>query len=207
MNSINTRSKSANNCDSQASARNKRNRNSSPEASPEITNAKNAKKIKKSKMTSKDIDELKSLITLITPAIEKKICDSHQILESKINELGNKVNTEIHLLKSSVDDFKSEVGRDMNVMKVQLSEHAQLLENTDDDFDRIKLHQDLRIAGIIFKDNENLIEIFKKIAAEIGFNIEQCTPTLERIAIRNRTTGQMIPSNTIIIHFAIQRQK
>lgn len=196
MNTIQTRSKAPNNCDSQISVRNKRN------LSPEISKTENtnAKKVRPSKMTSKDIEELKSLITSTAIGIENRISNSHQILESKFNELGNKVNNDVQLLRCSVDEFKSQVGSEMNVIKVQLNEHKQRFENNDDDFERMKRNQDLRITGIIYKDNENLIEICKKIAVEIGFNIEQCSsmPTLERIPIRNKTTGQMIPSNTTV---------
>lgn len=206
MSTRSTRSKKAENCESLPSNTSKK-RILSPEINTDQNT--NVKKNKPSKMTSKDMDELKSLITATRNGIENRICESHNVLELKFNELGNRVKSDVQLIKKSVDEFKTRVGSDISEIKKQLNEHEQRFENTDDDFERLKLSQDLRVIGIAFKDNENLIELFNKIASKIGFNIEQCStvPSLERIPVRNKTTKQMIPSNTILIHFAIQRQK
>lgn len=179
-------------------------RNLSPESKP--NNEKPKKKSKPSKMSSKDIEELKSLITTSSSASEKRISD---LLEKNFTDLGKKFNQEVQQLKNSVDEFKTQVGDDLNNVQIQLKNHNQRIENTEDDIERLKFSQDLRVIGFAYKDNENLVEIYQKIALEIGFNMAQCpnTPILERIPIRNKTTGLMIPSNTILFHFASVRQK
>lgn len=163
-----TRSKKTENCESLPSTISKK-RILSPEINSDQNT--NVKKTKPSKMTSKDIDDLKALITATACGIENRICESHNVLELKFNELDNRVKNDVQIIKKSVDEFKIQVGSDISDIKKQLNEHEQRFENTDDDFERLKLNQDLRVTGIAYKDNENLIELFKKIAGEIGFNI------------------------------------
>lgn len=68
---------------------------------------------------------------------------------------------------------------------------------------------DIRITGFPVKENENLSDLFTSIAKEIGFEIDQqfCTPSIERIPIKNRTTGAIIKSQTILVHFTTLKQK
>lgn len=83
------------------------------------------------------------------------------------------------------------------------------MDNTDDDFQRIQRNKDLRVTGFAAKENEDLYDIYKNIAAAIGFNVGQYSvmPSIERIKTYNKTTKQFIQSPTILLHFAILRQK
>lgn len=171
---------------------------------PETTSQKR----KKVKM-SQEFEALKHLISESKSAIENKLSESQTSLETKFIDLASKFNAEVASIKSSVGEFQEKLTHEVNVMKQQMHIHTQRLDNTEDDVQRVQLSQDLRLVGFAFKENENLNNLFLKIAAEIGFAIDTNTPmpTLERMHIRNRSTGQFMLSQTIIIHFAVRRQK
>lgn len=88
-------------------------------------------------------------------------------------------------------------------------DQTQRINNTEDDIQRVRLNLDLKVTGLVYKNDENLNELFLKLSSEIDFNPNSmaCTPTLDRIPIKNKTTGQMMSSNIIIIHFAILKHK
>lgn len=127
----------------------------SPET-PIITSA--AKKQKPAKMATND--QLISLITSMKTDIENKIITSQSSIESKLNDLATNVNVEVQNIKTSINDFKSELSTEITALKGQITEHAQRLNNNDDDINRLKLIADLRIIGVQFKQNENLVELF-----------------------------------------------
>lgn len=163
------------------------------------------KKSRTSNMSSKDFDELKSLIT----GIGSKIDDSQNRMEHNFANLASKVNEQISSLTSSMGEFQEKTTSEIDEMQLKIMNHTHHMENTDDDIKRLQLSHDLRLTGIPATVNEKLIDIFNKIAIEIGFQTDagSTLPSLERIPIKNKTTGQFTPSNIIIIHFTTQRQK
>lgn len=173
------------------------------------------KRTRTTKMTSKDIDELKKLILASSASahqsLSQQIESSRESLESKFNGLENNINIEISALKSSVQDFKSSINTDLNDINHQLSNHEQRINNTEDDIQRMKRSSDLRVVGLPVRDNENLLELFEQIAREIGYNVSphaiQSTISIERLYMKSRTTGQMVLSGTILIHFALLKHK
>lgn len=196
--------KQSNSSNSPATTHEKRKLTPEKPDNPETTSQKK----KKIKMTQ-EFEALKHLITESKSAIENKISESQTSLETKFIDLASKVNAEVASIKSSVGEFQEKLTNEVNVMKQQMHTHTQRLDNTEDDVQRVQLSQDLRLIGFALKENENLNELFLKIAAEIGFTIDSNAPmpTLERMHIRNRSTGQFMLSQTIIIHFAVRRQK
>lgn len=164
---------------------------------------------KKRKMSSTEFEALKVLITQSYSAIETKIDDSQKNLEVKFSDLASNVNNEVSSLKSCVGDFEKKITDDIGGIKSQLNHHMKRIENTEDDIQRMQLNQDLRLIGFAFKEQENLLEIFNQIANEIGFvmNMGAGTPILERLNVRNKTTNQIMPSPTILIHFAVKHHK
>lgn len=180
----------------------------SPQSSA-TNNSSNSKKSKTSKMSSKEFDELKNLICALSNNIVKKIDDSHQALKSDFSALAAQVNGDVQSLRTTVNEFQTKIASDIDSVKLQLNKHADRLDNTEDDIQRVQLSQDVRIVGFAVKENENLCEIFRKVADEIGFACGENTimPAIERMSTKNHTTGQMVPSPTIIIHFASLRQK
>lgn len=170
-------------------------------ASPESIEIDKASK-KPRNITTTDMDELKHLIA-------DKIEATKTSVESKITDLSNKVDQDINSLKTSVEDFKTKVSNELTHVKTQLVIHNQRIDNTEDDIQRLTRNQDLRLTGFPAKDNENLVNYVLLIAKEIGYTSlsETNAPLIERITIKNKTTGLMMSSNTILMHFATLRQK
>lgn len=173
-------------------------RHLSPE-SIQITNNKS----KAYKATMNDISELKQLISESKSDIEKKISDSQTSIETKLNDFKSTFSNEVQSIKSSVDEFKSAIGNDIDTIKIHIQEHSKRLDNTDDDINRLKLAADLRVIGFPYTQNENLFELFSNIASIIGYDYAShiSVPLMERIPIRNKTTGVLMPSPTILFHF------
>lgn len=178
--------------------------------SPELKSKNdNTKKHKQSAMTSQDINDIKSLIEASRINISEQIQQSQNNLETKFNELAAKVNVDVTSLKNTVEEFKTKVTSEFDNIKSQLSEHTQRIDNTDDDIQRVKLFGDLRVTGFPAKDGENLRETFDKIAKEIGYIVtaETAIPTIQRMPMKNKANGVIVPSITIMFHFSTPRQK
>lgn len=191
----------------QDKATNKNKRPLSPEVI--ISQEKTSKKSKTTTLSVKEMDEIKKLLGTFTASIENKIQESQTSLETKFNQLGTKVDENVQSLKTSVDEFKLEVSGEISDIKTQLNDNTQRIENTEDDIERLKRCCDLRLTGFPPKENEKLIDYLSLIAKEIGmehFTVANA-PTIERLLIKNKTTGLMMQSNTIMIHFNTLRQK
>lgn len=120
-----------------------------------------------------------------------------------MNDFTTAVQNEVQSIKKSVDEFKSTIGKDIDEIKNHIHEHTRRLDNTDDDISRLKLATDLRIIGFPYKQNENLFEIFTRIAEIIGYDysLHIGVPIMDRIPVRNHSTGTLMPSSTILFHF------
>lgn len=191
--------------ESNPSGRIARKRVLSPESEQKTTTPTTSKK----KKMSSEYEALSELIKQSYRAIETKIDDSQKNLEHKFADLASNVNSEVASLKACVGDFEKKITNDIDGIKSQLNCHTKRIDNTEDDLQRMVLSQDLRLIGFAFNEQENLLEIFNKIANEIGFAASEGTsaPSLERIKVRNKTTNQTMPSPTILIHFAVRHQK
>lgn len=98
---------------------------------------------------------------------------------------------------------------DIDSIKEKLNTHNQRINNNEDDINRLKNMADLRVTGIPYIQNENLMETFEKIAAVLNYDTSASInkPMIERVPIKDKITKAMIPSNTIILHFATQAHK
>lgn len=183
----------------------KRKRDSSPELIeiiqvPKIPRVRNTKPYE---MSQQEFTELKKLISESKNIIEMKISDSQNSIESKLNDFTTTFKEEVQSIKISVDEFKSTIAKDIDTIKSHMHEHSKRLDNTEDDINRIKLATDLRLIGFPHNQNENLFELFAKIAAIIGYDttLHISVPIIERVPIRNRANGTLMPSSTILFHF------
>lgn len=176
----------------------------SPEISANKPQENKEKRKKVHKMTSADVSELKKLLASVQNGIESKIITSQNTIENKLNDLSNKVDFEVQTLKTSVEEFQNNIGSNINSIYAKLNSHEQRLDNTEDDIQRLRYACDLRLTGIPHIHNENLLNIYNTLASIIGFDNSNTaiTPILERLPIRNRATGLMIASPTILIHFS-----
>lgn len=164
---------------------------------------------KSRKMSSTDLDALTKLIQKSNENIQNQIESSQNTLVHKFNDLATSLSTEVTAIKTSVDEFKFNVSNDISELKTHLSLHEHRINNTEDDIQRLKRSLDLRIVGFPTKENENLVTIFEKISNEIGYasHSSAVIPSIERMMTRNRTTNQMVSTNTIMIHFPMLTQK
>lgn len=178
--------------------------NDEPNSLPSIRTNKH-----KSRKMATEFDDIKKLIATSMSTISGQIKSSQASLESKFSDLASNLNTEVNALKATVDELRSQVSDDMVNVNGQLSNHEQRILNTEDDIQRLQRSLDLRVVGFPTKENENLLELFESIAHEIGFasHSASTTPSIERMLVRSRTTGQMISSGTIMIHFAMLKHK
>lgn len=167
------------------------------------------KRQKPYKMGSEEIKQISNLITSMKSDIEKIISTSQSTIETKISELTTTINTEVRELKSSFDDMKITLSGDIDTLKQHVSEHKQRLDINDDDINRLKLNADLRLNGIPFNQGENLVELFHKIAAAIGYDSKNSNnvPLMKRIPVRNKVTGIMIDSSIISLCFSSHHHK
>lgn len=169
----------------------------------------NSKKKKSAKMSTNEVAEITKLISQSQKSIENKIHESQTSLETKFDDFSAKINVDVTAMRTAIDDFKTEITSEMNTVKEQVFSHTQRLDDTEDDIQRLKRSQDLRLTGFPVKDNENLVEIFTSIAKEIGYdtNTQLTVPSLERIPFKNRTTGEMFQSPIIMMHFMSTKHK
>lgn len=187
----------------------KRNLSPASNSDTESSTTTTTKKHKTTNMSSDNVDEIKNLITSSMINITQQIKSSQQLLEDKLTQLESNVNAEVLSLRSSVDDFKSKINNDIGEVKLCLTQHEQRITNTEDDIERLQRGSDLRLIGFPSVENENLIALFERIANEIGYSTsaQQILPLIERLSMKNRTTGQLVPSGTIMIRFAMVKQK
>lgn len=166
------------------------------------------KKSKVYKMSASEAADLKNLIIKLETNLCQRIESSQNILGNSINDLSNNVNSEVQSLKSSVDNFKSEISASITSFDTRLSAHEMRLDNNEDDINRLRYASDLRLNGISFTQNENLVQIFHTLSSIIGYDsVNNAIPLLERLPSRNKTTGIMISSPTILMHFSTIQHK
>lgn len=78
------------------------------------------------------------------------------------------------------------------------------IKSVERDFDRVKLLNEVKIIGIPPAENENLDNIFKTLAQFIGFDtsIAIYVPAIQRLPIRDKTSGERTPSKILVAKFA-----
>lgn len=176
----------------------------SPDSIDTNTNTKRGKT-----MSAMDLQEVISLFKESTERIESKIDSTNSLFELKFNNLAKEVKDDVSSLHSTVADYHEKINTELIDVKKQLLVCSERIDNTDDDFQRMQRNQDLRLSGFAAKENENLHGIFTSIAAAIGYTIGPNTvmPSIERISMFDKTAQKYKPSQTILLHFAILRQK
>lgn len=115
------------------------------------------------------MDELKNFMASLSSSIKNKIDSSQVALETKIHDLASKVNNDITTLKTSVDEFKFTVSADIETVNQRITEHTNRIDNVENDIQRMQRNLELRLTGFIHVENENLLDLFDKIANVIGY--------------------------------------
>lgn len=108
-----------------------------------------------------------------------------------------------------MNELKTTLNGDINSICEHINSHGHRFNNVEDDFNRLRHSADLRLTGLPYNENENLLEVFEKIAATLNYDTTASVniPLIERIPIRIKLINIMIPSHTIIFHFSTQAHK
>lgn len=124
-------------------------------------------------------------------ALTTKIDNQSEAINAKFEEVASQLNTRIQTLESNSASQQYQLTRVQN------------------DVDRLAIANELRIAKIPYNSNENLLEIFKKIAEHIQFDITNPTyiPTLRRLPVKNRINGDTTQTGTILAQFVAAHVK
>lgn len=145
-------------------------------------------------MNQEILDQLKLLNTKQQEgfqSVNEKIDASAVKFTQQIDELSNNLNTRILQLEVANSN------QNINIAKAQ------------NDIDRLAISNELRIAKVPFNTNENLVEIFKKIATLIQFDISNPAhiPSLRRLPVKNRLNGDFTHTGTILVQFVASHIK
>lgn len=177
----------------------------SPNSSNKNTTSTSTKRNKPSILSTDEMDEFRKILESTMANVSKQIMDSQNTLNDKISSLStdirNDMKSQIDSLQNSLSTFTSNVNIEIGNMQTELNKQSEQLAVHDDDISRVTLLNQLRISGIPSTPNESLILIFKKIADEIKYNMENpiSVPHIRRIITRKN--GQLSYTNTIIMYF------
>lgn len=169
------------------------------------------KRNKKSDMSKKEMEEIQKFIADSLKGVSSQIAEVQSALDNKITEMASEVSgnvkEEINTLKDSMDSFASNVTSQISLIETKLTTHDERLDNNEDDIERITLLNQLRIVGLPFSENENLIDFFIKLSNAIGYSMESPSsiPSLRRIP--SRKNGIATGTNTILVYFIAQHYK
>lgn len=169
------------------------------------------KKTKVNKLNAREMDEIKKLIMNSMETLTSKLNETQTALDDNISQMGNSISEnlkgEITQLKLSMDSSSDNITQRMTSIENELKVHNNKLSRNEDDINRITLLNQLRLTGCPFIEGENLFNIIKPIADNIGYSFENpsAIPIMRRIPIRKN--GTVIGSNTIIVYFTAQHFK
>lgn len=177
---------------------------------PEYTNElikKDLKRQKYQKMSPEELANLKQFIADSNTEIKQSIVMTQKSLEGQIANLSDALNTEVNSLKSSVNEFQEKISAEVTTIKNHIAAHTDRLTNTENDIERMKYINDLRLTG--FAQAEDLYGLFNAIAQHIGYDINNNAniPIMNRIPQRDKQTGTIGFSSTIIMHFPSTQHK
>lgn len=160
-------------------------------------------------MTTNDFNYLKHFISGMNTELKETIASTETCLENQISTLCGTLNVEMNALKTSVEEFKEKISSDVTSIKNHIDEHANRLNNANDDIQRMKYTNDLRLTGFAMAQNENLYDIFNALSLHIGYdtNNNLNIAILNRVPYHDPTTGQSTLSSTIIMHFTTSQHK
>lgn len=181
---------------SKTTSSNKRDR--SPTSSPEQN--KRPSKTATMSSTSITIDDFRQLLQEQSDNIVSSLRSEMKTLSDEIKA---DFESKITQLNTRIDDNQVHMQSQINELKSSVTQCVEQANGVDDDLQRISRLNELKISGIIHKNDENLNEIFKKIANLVQFDLSDShnMPTLERIFKRNHTTNTNAPTQIILVKF------
>lgn len=122
-------------------------------------------------------------------------------MQSLGTKLKQSLQNELASLNQRIDSVQNQYLSELNELRSSVNHCMEKMDSTDDDFARMSKLNALKLSGIAHSANENLQELFEKIAMLIGFDVSSPShiPEITRISKRNRTSNDLLPLPTIII--------
>lgn len=159
-------------------------------------------------------DAMNNQATALENKIEETYTKVKNELHAEIKKLSDSVEqnmkNQINKMEEKIDQVTKQFNNELTSIRKNVSESMNAVEPTkNDDFDRLLIINDLKIVGIPYKDDENLLEIFMKIASFIGYDTSSplAIPSFRRIISRSRIAGQLIYTKVIVCKFIAQHIK
>lgn len=148
-----------------------------------------------------------------TAMLKQQIVESHNIFKTEMTQLvenlKSEFKSEIESIHTKFDESTAKIGEKIVVIDEKLVDFDTRMTHIEKDIERIAHLNQLKLIGIPFTDNENLVNVFTKLANVIGYDITNPSniPSLARVITRNKTTNSMALSQTIIMKFAAIHMK
>lgn len=133
----------------------------SPNSSP------TAKKVTQDKMAQFTLEDIEKLMEKQSASIKDNIKNE---VKSMGDDLKENFRGEIKKLYERVNAIETNVSKQISELKADFDSCVNRLNNTEDDLIRISKLNELKINGIAYTANENLVEIFNSIAKLIGYD-------------------------------------
>lgn len=148
-----------------------------------------------------------------TAELAKQISDSYVNLKNDMSQMVDGLKIEF---KADIETLNNKIESTTNSFKQKVDEiHDTVgllgsrLDSVEKDYNRISHLNELKFVGIPVGDNENLSDVFIKLASIIGYDTTNPInmPSLSRSIIRNRVTNELTPATTIIVKFIAVHMK
>lgn len=159
---------------------------------------------KQTTMATLTIDDIKALLTNQTDQLQQTIVSA---VRSEVQALGNElkasIQSEIDRIDKKIDSVQQQYVTELTDLRSSVNHCVDRMNYSQDDFARIAKSNALKLSGLAHSTNENLQEIFIKIAQLIGFDVSTATniPEMARLSKRNRDTNEQLPIPTVIMKF------
>lgn len=145
-------------------------------------------------------EELKSEIQSGNQALKLEFKNELQQLGETLR---NEVRTDLQGMDKKIGDISTSLEAKISELSADLKYCSNRVEDAESDFDRIRLLNEIKIIGIEPAANEQLDEIFAKIANFFAFDLSIPTniPIVKRLQLRDRKNGTVTNSKVIIAKF------
>lgn len=156
---------------------------------------------------SQQQNELNQQQTANTESLKCQISEQNEMLKNEmtsiINAMKSEFKAEIESINNKIEATNASCVSKVNDISDKVSNIDERMGIVEKDFERLAHMNELKLTGIPFTENEDLLNVFNKVANLIGYDVSISTniPALSRIVKRNRLTNELSPTHTIIMKF------
>lgn len=142
-----------------------------------------------------------------TDDIKNQIAESHSSLKQEMNQLVDSIKTEfkseLETINRKIDMSTKSFSKKVDEINDTVSTLDERVTHIEKDYERVVRLNELKLSGIPVTENENLLEIFTKIAEITGYDTSNTSniPSMSRQIVKNKATNELNHSTTIILKF------